>query len=216
MNRLNIINFINSSWYNQINQFLDEHPDYNKLLPIVALDEYPTGFNKNPYESDDEAPLNIFETIIYGLAHANVDIEYGKIQYLKLIHFFRDCEQYTNSMEFPSDIQKEKIPIYQDLINTILQNNYTIPNFQYEDIHIIENIPGMTESTITLLHLLYDETLSDKCIPYHDKQFNRGMQMFYKLEHTDEQILKEITSTWTNKKVGLMFIVQYAHYSEYV
>ena len=28
--------------------------------------------------------------------------------------------------------------------------------------------------------------------------------------------LKSITDTWTNKKVGLMFIVQYAHYSEYV
>ena len=28
--------------------------------------------------------------------------------------------------------------------------------------------------------------------------------------------LKEYTDTWKNKKVGLMFIVQYAHYSEYV
>jgi hypothetical protein len=216
MNRLNIINFINPSWYKQINQFLDENPAYNKLLPIVALDEFPTGFNKNPYESDEDAPLNIFETIIYGLAHANVDIEYGKLQYLKLIHFFRNNDIYTNNMTFPDDIQKDKISIYQDLINTILNNNFSLHLFTYDHIHVIQNIAGMTESTITLLHLLYDENTSDKCIPYHDKQFNRGMQMFYNLEHTDVSSLKEITNTWTNKKVGLMFIVQYAHYSEYV
>ena len=45
MNRLHIISFINSSWYTQISEFLQEHPAFNKLIPIVALDEYPNGFN---------------------------------------------------------------------------------------------------------------------------------------------------------------------------
>ena len=70
MNRLHIINFINPSWYRQINEFLAEHPSFNKLIPIVALDEYPTGFNKNPHETDEDAPRNIFETIIYYLCAA--------------------------------------------------------------------------------------------------------------------------------------------------
>jgi hypothetical protein len=87
---------------------------------------------------------------------------------------------------------------------------------KYEDLHIVENIDGMTESTTTLLHLLYDEVTSDRVIPYGDKQFNRGMSMFYELEKPTKDQLKEITATWKNKKVGLMFIIQYAHYSEYV
>ena len=81
MNRLHIINFINPSWYRQINEFLEEHPSFNKLIPIVALDEYPNGFNKNPHEDDKDAPRNIFETILYGLAFAGADIDYGKETY---------------------------------------------------------------------------------------------------------------------------------------
>jgi hypothetical protein len=74
----------------------------------------------------------------------------------------------------------------------------------------------MTESTITLLHLLYDEVTTDRCLPYGDKQFKRGMSMFYDLENPTKEELKQITNTWRNKKVGLMFIIQFAHYSEYV
>ena len=63
MNRLHIISFINSSWYTQISEFLQEHPAFNKLIPIVALDEYPNGFNKNPHEDEKDVPRNIFEII---------------------------------------------------------------------------------------------------------------------------------------------------------
>ena len=87
---------------------------------------------------------------------------------------------------------------------------------KYEDLHIVENVYGMTESTITLLHLLYDVVTTDRCLPYGDKQFKRGMSMFYELELPTKEQLKEITDTWTNKKVGLMYIIQYAHYSDFV
>jgi len=53
-------------------------------------------------------------------------------------------------------------------------------------------------------------------LPYGDKQFKRGMSMFYDLESPTKEELKKITDTWRNKKVGLMFIIQFAHYSEYV
>jgi hypothetical protein len=84
-------------------------------------------------------------------------------------------------------------------------------------LHIVENVYGMTESTLTLLNLLYAEVTSEKVIPFSDKQFNRGMGMFYDLKEkqTIEQ-LKEITNTWNNKKVGLMFIIQFAHYSDFI
>lgn len=216
MNRLNIIHFINPSWHKQITEFLGEHPQFNKLLPIVALDEFPNGFNKNPHETDEHSPRNIFETILYGLAHASVDIDYGKAQYLLLKSYFRDTDMFTEDMDLPEDVQSEKVKTYKGMVNTLLENNIIINEMRYEDLHIIENVDGMTESTITLLHLLYDEVTTDRCLPYGDKQFKRGMTMFYDLESPTKEELKKITDTWRNKKVGLMFIIQYAHYSEYV
>lgn len=218
MNRLYIINFINPSWHRQITEFLIEHPVFEKLLPIVALDEYPNGFNKNPHEDDKDAPRNIFETIIYGLALAGADVDYGKAQYLMMVDFFRNCDVFTEDMDMPEDAQPEKVPIYKALVNKLLEEDIIINDLKYtpEHMEIIESVEGMTESTVTLLHLLYNEVTSDKCLPYGDKQFKRGMSMFYGLESPTKEQLKAITDTWTNKKVGLMFIVQYAHYSEYV
>jgi len=216
MNRLHIINFINPSWYRQITDFLSDHPAFNKLIPIVALDEYPTGFNKNPHETDEDAPRNIFETIIYGLAHAGVDIDYGKSQYIKIVDYLRENDVFTEDMEFPFDVEEKKRRTYTELINTLLRNDIIITEMKYEQLHIVENVWGMGESTITLLHLLYGEVENENVIPFSDKQFMRGMRMFYELENTDKATLKVKTDTWKNKKVGLMFIIQYAHYSEFV
>ncbi len=218
MNRLHIINFINPSWYRQISEFLEQHPSFNKLIPIVALDEYPNGFNKNPYEDDKNAPINIFETILYGLAFAGADIEYGKEQYLLMLNYFRNCNVFTEDMDMPENAQPEKIPIYKALVNKLLEHNIIVNELKYNPEHmaIIESVEGMTESTVTLLYLLYDEVTSDRCLPYGDKQFKRGMSMFYELKTPTKDVLKEITDTWINKKVGLMFIVQFAHYSDYV
>lgn len=216
MNRLYIISFINPSWHDQISDFLKEHPAYHKLLPIVALDEYPNGFNKNPYESDPDCPRNIFETILNGLAFAGADIDYGKTQYLMMKSYFRSFDTLSEDMEFPEETQPEKVPIYRALIKKLLENYMTVDDLTYDHMDLIESVEGMTESTITLLHLLYDEVTSEKCLPYGDKQFKRGMSMFYNLNNPTKEELRAITNTWTNKKVGLMFVVQYAHYSQYV
>jgi chemotaxis protein histidine kinase CheA len=218
LGRLHIINFINTSWYIQINQFLEEHPAFYKLIPIVALDEYPNGFNKNPHEDDKDAPKNIFEIVLYGLAFAGADIDYGKYQYLMMQNYFRECGEIYKDMEMPEDAQPEKVPIYKALVNKLIENNISTEELMYcpEHMEVIESVEGMTESTVTLLYLLFDEVTRDRCLPYGDKQFKRGMSMFYELENPTKEELKAITDTWTNKKVGLMFVVQYAHYSEYV
>lgn len=218
MERLYLIHLINPSWYRQITDFLIENPSFTKLLPIVALDEYPNGFNKNPHEDDKDAPKNIFETILYGLALAGADVDYGKSQYLMILDYFRKCKVFTEDMDVPEDTQPEKVPIYKALVNKLLEEDIIVNELKYtpEHMKIIESVEGMTESTVTLLHLLYDVVTSDGCLPYGDKQFKRGMCMFYGLENPTKQQLKEITDKWTNKKVGLMFVVQYAHYSEYV
>ena len=216
MNRLHIIHFINPSWHKQITDFLEQHPDFNKLLPIVALDEFPPGFNKNPHETDEDAPRNIFETILYGIAHAGVDVDHGKDEYLKVSKHLRTVETLTQNMDFPFTLKPTKKRTYKELINKLLEKNISVNELKYEHMNEIEQVWGITESTVTLLHLLYDDIESDKVLPYSDKQFNRGMCMFYNLENPTKKKLKDITKTWVNKKVGLMFIVQYAHYSEFV
>ena len=216
MNRLNIINFINPSWYRQVTEFLNEHPAFNKLVPIVALDEYPNGFNKNPHETDPDAPINIFETVIWGLALDKCDVDYGKDQYKKMVTYLRTVKRYKKNMTFSFEVQPEKFGTYQRLINRLLDLKIRPTNFRYDQMHLIEDVEGMTESTVTLLHLLYDDITTEKCLPYGDKQFKRGMCMFYGLENPTKEELKAITATWRNKKVGLMFVVQYAHYSEFV
>jgi hypothetical protein len=217
MNRLSIINFINPYWYRQITEFLEEHPTFNKLLPIVALDEYPNGFNKNPHETDDHAPKNIFETIIYGVAHAGVDIDYGKKEYLTVIAYLRQFDSLQENMNIPIKMQSKKKRTYNDLINTLLKHNISVDELLFSHMSIIEKVWGIGESTISLLYLLYADIDNEKVIPFSDKQFNRGMEMFYKIDTPiNKKKLKEYTDTWKNKKVGLMFIVQYAHYSEYV
>lgn len=216
--RLNIISLINASWYKQLLTFLKAHPSYNMLLPIVALDEYPPGFNKNPQESDPNAPHNIFETILHGLAYAGVDIDYGKIQYLLITNYFRQFNELNENMVLPNNIQPEKVPIYKALIKKMVDEDIAMDELLYneQDMRIIESVEGMTESTITLLHLLYGPVESDRCLPFNDKQFKRGMCMFYDLTNPTKEELKKYTDKWVNKKVGLMFVVQLAHYPEYV
>jgi hypothetical protein len=135
-----------------------------------------------------------------------------------MIDHFRKCDRIERDMDMPRNAQPEKIPIYKALVNKLLEKNIAINDLAYnpEHMEIIESVEGMTESTVTLLYLLFDEVTRDRCLPYGDKQFKRGMCMFYGLENPTKQELKAITDTWTNKKVGLMFVVQYAHYSEFV
>jgi hypothetical protein len=220
MNRLDVINIINPSWHTQIVEFLSEHPEFNMLIPIVALDEYPVGFNKNPHENDGEAPINIFETIIYGVSHAGLSTEDGQQHYVEVLKFFRanydniellDCiEESMFSFLGPP----KKLTAYRQLVNDLLKCKIMIHKMTIEDLHIAEFNRGIGDSTIDLVHLLHSNVDDDRVIPYTDEYFIKGMEKLFGLSDTTEPMLKEITQTWKNKKVGVMFIIQYAYYAD--
>jgi hypothetical protein len=216
MNRLLVINFINQSWYTQVTEFLSQHPEFNKLIPIVALDEYPAGFNKNPHESDDDAPKNIFETIVYGVCHASLENAEGKKQYLIALEYFRNCSVFSDSMVFPESLIARKANTFQDLINRLLENNIVVNEMKYEHLYIADQVRGIGDSIIDLVNLLYAKVDDDCVIPITDSYFIKGIEMMYNIQNPTESQIKEITDTWQNKKVGVMFIIQYAHYSEFV
>jgi len=216
MNRMNIIQFINPGWYKQLVDFLKEHPAFEKLLPIVALDEYPCGFNKNPHESEPNAPLNIFETILWGISHAGVDMKYGDKQYLQMLKYMREVPYFTQNMEFPFEVQEKKIKTYRSLINMCLERNISPPELTLEHMSFVEYVEDIADSTIVYVYMLYGSLDDPNVIPHADEYFNKGIEMFYGIPNPTRQQIKSITDTWSNKKVGLMFITQYAHYSSYI
>jgi hypothetical protein len=216
MNRMNIIQFINPTWHKQLIDFLEEHPAFERLLPIVALDEYPCGFNKNPHESEPNAPLNIFETILWGISHAGVDIKYGDQQYLQMLKYMREVPYFTENMEFPFEVQEKKIKTYRSLINMCLERDISPPELTLEDMSFVEYVEDIADSTIVYVYMLYGPVGDPNVIPHADEYFNKGIEMFYGIPNPTRQQIKAITDTWSNKKVGLMFITQYAHYSSYI
>lgn len=216
MNRLSIIQFINPSWHKQIVDFLQEHPSFERLLPIVALDEYPCGFNKNPHETETNAPTNIFETILWGISHAGVDFKYGDKQYFQMLKYMREVPYFTEDMDFPFDVQEKKIKTYKSLINICIDHNINPHELSLADMPLIEYVEDIADSTIAQVYLLYGDVGDDNVIPHADEFFNKGIEMFYGVPKPNRAQIKAITDTWSNKKVGLMFITQYAHYSSFI
>ena len=216
MNKLNIIQFINPSWHRQLTEFLDEHPYMFRLLPIVAIDEYPSGFNKNPQENDKEAPRNVFEVLLYGIARSNVKNEEGRALFIKISHFLRTFTVFPRKVDMPIEMTPRKRRTIQDLIDTCLDNGIHPPDLKYEEYPIVYPIDGLGDSVFDILHLLYAKIDDEAVIPYTEPNFVRGMEMIYGIERPTIEEMQEVTKTWKNKKVGVMFITQYAHYSEYI
>ena len=220
MNRLDVINIINPSWYSQITEFLEEHPEFKMLLPIVALDEYPVGFNKNPHETDIYAPINIFEIVLYGVSHAGLSPEDGQAHYVEVLKFFRlhyDIIELLDCIEeqmFTFSGLPKKLTAYCELVNELLRHNIMIHEMTMDDLHIVVSNQGIGDSTFDLVYLLHSTVDDDRVIPYTDEYFIRGMKDFFILADASEPKLKEITQTWKNKKVGVMFIIQFAYYAD--
>ena len=216
MNRLNVIQFMNPVWHKQLTEFLDDHPYMFRLLPIVALDEYPAGFNKNPQEKDPDAPRNVFETLLYGISHSNVDNAEGKALFNKIAGFLRSLPKIHKDTVIPVEMTPRKRRTINDLINLLLDNDTEPQNMAYSQWQLVYPIDGLGDSVFDLLHLLYADVDDETVIPYTEPYFVRGMEMMYGVEQPTIEELKEVTKTWRNKKVGTMFVTQYAHYSKYV
>ena len=218
MDNLNIIQYINPNWHSQIITFLKEHAEFYKLLPIVAFDEFPPGFNRNPNECEINPPQNIFETLVYGISHANSSsLTEGKEQCVAMLAYLRSINAYTETdITFPETVLSNNAVICKKMVTALIDNDIIINDMSLDDLSVVEQVEGVPKNTIALVYMLYAETNDERVIPYRDSYFTSGMEMLYGWTHessTKEQI-KEKTDTWDNKKVGVMFIIQYAyHYS---
>ena len=217
LNRLTAIKFLNRNWYNQVNDFLTEHPEFNKLIPILATDEYPTGFNKNPHESTpyESAALNIFETILFGVSISNVPQDDGRKQYVELVKYYREVPIFHRDMVPNVKLEEKKLKTYQNFVNELLDNDINPNEMTLDDLCIPQRIIGIGDSVLDLVYLLYADVDDERVVPYLEEKFVEGMERLYRKKMSQFEI-KQKADTWKNKKVGVMFITQYAYYYKHL
>lgn len=206
LSRLHILSITNPNWYNQITDFVKENPEFEKIIHLCSLTEFPVGFNKNPNENfNPNAPKNLFETIIYSIASSGVNLKYGYSQYLQIITYLREHNIFEENIIFPFKIQPKKVKIYQNLINILLQNDIIINEMTLEDLKLITDVKGIGITTISLCETFYGNVTS---IPYTDRNWIKGFSKFYNIKNPTKTQILEKTNKWTNKRVGIMFINQ--------
>jgi hypothetical protein len=215
LSRLLAIKILNRSWYEQVNGFLNEHPEFNKLIPILATDEYPMGFNKNPRENTPNAALNIFETIVFGISISNVPQEEGRKQFVELLKYYREVPFFHRDMVPNVKLEDKKLKTYQNFVNELLENEINPNEMTLDDLHIPQRIVGIGDSVLDLVYLLYADIDDERVVPYLEEKFVEGMERLYQKRMTPYEI-KEKADTWKNKKVGVMFITQYAYYYKFL
>jgi hypothetical protein len=215
MNKLAAVKLLNRGWYEQVSEFLIEHPEFNKLIHILAIDEYPVGFNKNPGENNPYAALNIFETILFGISISNVPQEEGKKKFIELVKYFREVPFYHIDMVPNVQLEEKKLKTYQNFINQLIENEINPNEMTLDDLDIPQRIIGIGDSVLDLVYLLYAKTDDERVVPFLEEKFVEGMERLYKKKMTHYEI-KQKVDTWKNKKVGVMFITQYAYYYKYL
>ena len=66
-----------------------------------------------------------------------------------------------------------------------------------------------------LVYLLYADVDDERVVPYLEEKFVEGMERLYRKKMSQFEI-KQKADTWKNKKVGVMFITQYAYYYKHL
>lgn len=209
--RLQMIQSVDPDWYNQVVEFVEENPEFFKVIHLTSLTKYPVGFNKNPHEPfEPNAPRNIFETILYAVACAGVNMNYGYQQYVQIVSHLRTICIYEENMEFPFKVQPKKLTIYQNLINLLLQNNVNINEMTLDDLLLVQQVKGIGITTIHLCYQLFGDNID--MVPLSDRNWVKGFSKFYKIPNPTKNQILEKTNKWTNKRVGSMYINQCFNY----
>jgi hypothetical protein len=208
--RLQVISQFNPEWHLRIVAFVEENPEFEILLPYASITEFEFGFNKNPDEPyNQEAPRNIFETLIYSIAASGVNMKYGYKQYKQIIGYLRSVNYLEEDMVFPFKVQPKKQQIYKDLINILLRNDIITSEMTLEHLEIVKEVKGIGITTLSLCHRLYGD---GQLVPYSDRNFIKGFCKLYKKSNVSEGQIIEVTNKWKDKMVGTMFMYQCCHY----
>ena len=214
--RMSIIAMKDPVWFQDISRFLEENTEFQQLLPYVALTRFPIGYNKNPGETyRPDAPSNLFEAVLFGIAESGVRATYGQNQYNQIMTYIRNmplCDIYFQ--EFPFRVQPKKQPIYHNFIQVLIKHgfkNQTDLNTISQLHNIADELKGVGPTTIHLCEMLFGSS-NEVTIPYTDRGFRSGYSKFYKIPKPTKRQMLDTAQKWTNKTVGIMFVMQCFYY----
>jgi len=141
-------------------------------------------------------PNNIFETITYGICHANSTTNEGNAQYAILITYLRNNDLYAlTEHTYPDTLIDDKAVICKRLISTLIGHGVILNELTIDQMHIIETIKGVTKNTIALVYLLNLDISDERIIPYRDSYFIYGMKMLYNWKYATKEQIKTKTDT---------------------
>jgi hypothetical protein len=219
--RIQYLNYINPRYSEEIKEFLENHPEFNKVKDILSVTEYPMGYNRNHGEIfNPSRPNCLFEHLVYYIACTGVRYSYALKQWDIIRDYMRNRkEKYPNRIlrnltKKVEGIQPKKHTVYE-VLNELLKNMEIFPNYDmtYENaVEIIGILKGVGKGCLNHLALFYGKS-SDITPDITDTFFIKGFMKFYELQSkpTKKQ-LTELTKDWTNNKIGNMFMFQCAHY----
>jgi len=183
--RLEVIFSTNPTYGCRIIDFISKNPEFESIAYLFPLTDKLICFNK------DTDPKCMFEFLLYYIAEAGVNANYGHQQYLII-------RQNFNNLNL-SNIQPKKKQVYIDINNYLLKRNIKPNELKLEDIvDLKNNVKGVGDGCLTFLYTIYD---TDKVtLPnYSDIGFKKGYQKFYKLDYrpTKAEIIKK-SKGWTD------------------
>lgn len=212
--RLSYLFHVNPSYAGEILELMTHNPEFLSIGHLISLTERPVHFNLNKNEPYNiNAPANVFEFLLYYIAEAGVNANYGNKQWIKIREYIRvnKNDPLTNLVS-SVDLQLKKQQIYKDLNIVLLKYNINPYDLTLDQVITIKNeVKGIGDGCITFLQSLY---ASETTLPnYSDIGFQKGFMKFYKMDKrpTKKQVFEK-SKTWHNIRIVNSLMMQCYHY----
>lgn len=216
--RLSYLFHVNPDYASEILELMIHNPEFLSIGHLIPLTERPVNFNLNKNEPYNvNAPANVFEFLLYYIAEAGVNANYGNQQWNKIRDYIRlhKADPLTNLVS-SVDLQPKKQQVYNDLNKILIKHNinpYDLTLTQV--ISFKKEVKGIGDGCITFLQSLYATKFTNETtLPnYSDIGFQKGFMKFYKMDKkpTKKQVFEK-SKDWSNIRVVNALMMQCYHY----
>ncbi len=175
--RLHAIMHTNPIYGQRILLFIAKNPEFSCIAHLFPLTDKMLCFNK----STD--PKCVFEFLLYYVAEAGVNANYGIQQWLLIKDHIRANHDNPFCGLYDLALQPKKVQVYKNIAAYLLNNNIAPYSLTLDGVlDMKKNVKGVGDGCATFMCMIYDTTkvtLPD----YSEIGFKKGFQKFYKLDH---------------------------------
>lgn len=190
--RLMYVKMTDPEWGCLIQDLFDTNPEFRPYIGIVPMTRYPMGYGLNPGEpSRPDMPQNMFEHLIYYIAEAGVNSNYGHKQWDLISQALRSHDGDLKQVlcKFKSLIQPKKVQTYIDLAECLK------PPMNLSDLDIIKEIKGIGIGAIAQIRHFYSDEIDTASLS--DRGFISGLMKIYNFQTKPSlKVIKEIVKKW--------------------